>query len=182
MEVHQHAHTPRKKFTHYLWEFLMLFFAVFCGFLAENIREHKIEKGKEKDYVRSLVEDLKRDTTDLNSVIESCVLKKNGLDSLALVCFSYLNIDSHNRQMYRLYTAYALNRRGIAFNKATITQLKNSGALRLIRNQQVVDSILGYDNFCEGAITQDDVLINFLQVLINSACNYSMESSSVGTR
>ena len=46
MEVHHHAHlasgethTSRKKWTHYLWEFLMLFLAVFCGFLAENQRE-----------------------------------------------------------------------------------------------------------------------------------------------
>jgi hypothetical protein len=36
MEVHHHAHTARKKWTHYFWEFLMLFVAVFCGFLAEN--------------------------------------------------------------------------------------------------------------------------------------------------
>ena len=42
MEVHAHTHTEKKKFTHYLWEFLMLFLAVFCGFLAENFREHKI--------------------------------------------------------------------------------------------------------------------------------------------
>ena len=39
MEVHRHAHTDRKKWAHYLWEFLMLFLAVFCGFLAENQRE-----------------------------------------------------------------------------------------------------------------------------------------------
>ena len=36
MEVHAHTHTARKKWTHYFWEFLMLFFAVFCGFLAEK--------------------------------------------------------------------------------------------------------------------------------------------------
>ena len=48
METHHHTHTPRKKWTHYLWEFLMLFLAVFCGFLAEYQLEHKIEKtGKE---------------------------------------------------------------------------------------------------------------------------------------
>ncbi len=40
MEVHAHTHTARKKWTHYFWEFLMLFLAVFCGFLAENQREH----------------------------------------------------------------------------------------------------------------------------------------------
>ena len=41
MEVHHHTHTPRKKWTHYFWEFLMLFLAVFCGFLAEYQLEHK---------------------------------------------------------------------------------------------------------------------------------------------
>ena len=30
MEVHAHTHTARKKWTHYFWEFLMLFPAVFC--------------------------------------------------------------------------------------------------------------------------------------------------------
>ncbi len=30
MEVHHHSHTARKKWTHYFWEFLMLFLAMFC--------------------------------------------------------------------------------------------------------------------------------------------------------
>ena len=34
MEVHAHTHTARKKWTHYLWEFLMLFLSVFGGFLT----------------------------------------------------------------------------------------------------------------------------------------------------
>jgi hypothetical protein len=43
MEVHHHAHTARKKWTHYFWEFFMLFLAVTAGFLVENQREHFIE-------------------------------------------------------------------------------------------------------------------------------------------
>ena len=37
MEVHNHtaadpdSHRGKKKWTHYLWEFLMLFLAVLCG-------------------------------------------------------------------------------------------------------------------------------------------------------
>ena len=50
MEVHAHTHTARKKWTHYFWEFLMLFLAVFCGFLAEYQLEHKIEKDREKQF------------------------------------------------------------------------------------------------------------------------------------
>ena len=53
MEVHHHSHTARKKWTHYLWEFLMLFLAVFCGFLAEYQLEHKIEKDREKQYIKT---------------------------------------------------------------------------------------------------------------------------------
>jgi len=56
MEVHHNTHTERKKFTHYLWEFLMLFLAVFCGFLAENFREHQVEKNRATQYMLSLYE------------------------------------------------------------------------------------------------------------------------------
>ncbi len=65
MEVHAHTHTARKKWTHYFWEFLMLFLAVFCGFLAEYQLEHVIEHQREKKYVRLLIEDLKADTANL---------------------------------------------------------------------------------------------------------------------
>ena len=46
MEVHRAFHSERKKFTHYLWEFLMLFLAVFCGSRAEPSAQVKHPKGK----------------------------------------------------------------------------------------------------------------------------------------
>jgi len=69
MEVHQHTHTPRKKFTHYFWEFFMLFLAVFCGFLAENWREHIVEHQREKKYILSLIGDIRKDTSELSNII-----------------------------------------------------------------------------------------------------------------
>jgi hypothetical protein len=47
MEVHHHSHSARKKWTYYIWEFLMLFLVVFCDFLAENFREHQVQKQRE---------------------------------------------------------------------------------------------------------------------------------------
>ena len=69
MEVHHHSHTSRKKWTHYFWEFLMLFLAVFCGFLAEYKLEHTIEHSREKQFITTLIEDLKSDTAQLTEVI-----------------------------------------------------------------------------------------------------------------
>src|SRR5215212_5505470 len=57
MEVHKHPHhvTHKKKWGEYLLEFFMLFFAVFLGFVAENIREGFVERHKEKEYMHSLL-------------------------------------------------------------------------------------------------------------------------------
>src|SRR5688572_29050727 len=82
MEVHHHAHTPQKKWTHYLWEFLMLFLAVFCGFLAEYKLEHTIEHQREKKFAGLLYEDLKKDTLSLNRTIRMKKWRSIRLDSL----------------------------------------------------------------------------------------------------
>ena len=50
MEIHHHTHPThgKKSWRSYFWEFLMLFLAVFCGFLAEYQLEHVIEHQREK--------------------------------------------------------------------------------------------------------------------------------------
>src|SRR5215510_14923389 len=62
MEVHHHSHTQRKKWTHYFWEFLMLFLAVTLGFFVENQREHYVERQRAKQYASLLYDDIKEDT------------------------------------------------------------------------------------------------------------------------
>ena len=56
MEVHKHPHhvMHSKKWGEYLLEFFMLFLAVFLGFVAENYREHLINKEHEHQYIVSL--------------------------------------------------------------------------------------------------------------------------------
>jgi len=72
METHaHHLHkAPGQGWKHYLFEFLMLFIAVFCGFLAENWREHILDGKREKQYIKSFYEDLTADEHDLQLNIE----------------------------------------------------------------------------------------------------------------
>ena len=82
MEVHAHSHTERKKWTHYLWEFLMLFLAVFCGFLAENWREHIVEHQREKVLMKSMLKDIHADTVFFSQMIKGISDYNNHIDSL----------------------------------------------------------------------------------------------------
>src|ERR1043165_5081487 len=72
MEVHKHPHhvTHKKKFGEYLLEFFMLFLAVFLGFVAENIRENRVEKNRELEFIKSLAADLDDDVHNLDSMTE----------------------------------------------------------------------------------------------------------------
>ncbi len=145
MEVHAHSHTARKKWTHYFWEFLMLFLAVFCGFLAENQREHMIEHQREKKFIRSLISDLSADTTRLGTIVGLRNERAVMLDSF-MVLLNKPDAEAYGRTIY-YFNSYAT--RGVAFRftpaDGTMQQLKNGGNLRLIRKASVSDSIIAYD-------------------------------------
>ena len=145
MEVHHHAHTERKKWTHYLWEFLMLFLAVTLGFFVENQREHLVEHQREKQFVQSLYNDIKADTANLERIISSRTKKEYALDSLSFL----MNNDSSKYFTKQIYFYAVSIARTLPYrfipNDGTIQQLKNSGAFRLIRKRTVVDSISKYD-------------------------------------
>ena len=143
MEVHHHAHTSRKKWTHYFWEFLMLFLAVFCGFFAEYQLEHKIEKERVKKHMHDMIENLKYDTTRIGRNVFSNRETRADLDSFRFEVREAIN---GNPRINRLYYFYLkINQYGIvAFNKSTITQLKNSGTLRLVKNDSLLNEILDY--------------------------------------
>src|SRR5258705_11901253 len=84
MEVHAHPHTKRKKWTHYLWEFFMLFLAVTAGFFVENQREHMVEHRREKEFMVSLVKDLESDTAQISRIKLYRLDRLRNIDSIII--------------------------------------------------------------------------------------------------
>lgn len=145
MDVHHHAHQEEKKgWKSYVWEFLMLFFAVFCGFLAQNFLEHRLEKEKGNQYVRSMIEDIISDSTKINQTFEFTKKQQLGLDSLSVLFSKPPYNDSTIKRMYILMLKYTMNDANVAFTKRTVSQLKNSGGMRLISNKISADEITKY--------------------------------------
>jgi hypothetical protein len=123
----------------------MLFLAVTLGFFVENQREHYIEHQREKQFVRSLYNDIKADTANITKIIHARSAKELMLDSLMFMMNSPRPVDLVKQiYPYAILVGRTLPYRFIP-NDGTMQQLKNSGALRLIRNRAVVDSISKYD-------------------------------------
>ena len=170
METHAHHlhHAPGNKFWHYFFEFLMLFLAVFCGFLAENYRETLVNKEKAHHYIQSMVADLKADTADLNFSIYYQQLWCNHLDSALQIPIDRLkDINTQDSFYYHFLPFYCWMQPFIQ-NDNTITQLK-AGGFNLIRNEQVVDSINLVYNFYRGVKFANDFNITCYWDIVRKA-------------
>jgi len=135
MEVHAHTHTERKKWTHYLWEFLMLFLAVFCGFLAENQREHYVEHQRETQYAGELYDEFFADSIAFTKKINARMDKERDCDYL----YGYIKDSSLTnlpKEFYPAYTTvfYLINSYTFEPKDGILSQLKSSGSLRYFKN------------------------------------------------
>jgi hypothetical protein len=135
MEVHRHSHTPGKKFTNYLWEFLMLFLAVFCGFLAENFREHQIEHRREKQFAKELYSELLDDSTVAGNKVKLRLGKEADMNWLSAY-FKDSSLTSLCAEFYPAYTTvmFAFNSYSFEPKDGILNQLRNSGSLRYFKS------------------------------------------------
>jgi hypothetical protein len=144
MEVHAHAHTSRKKWTHYLWEFLMLFLAVFCGFLAENLREKNVESHRAHDYAKQLYEDLKKDTTEIASNISDNNNILSYIDSLQKMVKTIGDKREVPGSFY-YYSRLVTTSTSVDWSRSTLNQIINSGNARYFQEKELLFKISEYD-------------------------------------
>jgi len=145
MEVHHHTHAGhgKKTWKDYFWEFLMLFLAVFCGFLAEYQLEHVIEHQREKEFIRSMVEDLQADHQQIDKYVSKLELGRNQMDSLITLLDDNAGIKQNGNLLY-YFGRISPRLDALTINNRTFDQLKNSGGFRLIRNNKAAEKIMSY--------------------------------------
>jgi hypothetical protein len=169
MEVHHHPHVENllagqagKKFKEYFLEFLMIFLAVTLGFFAENIRENISDRAREKEYIKSMVEDLRTDTLNLSLMGREEDSINHSIDTILLYYNDFGNPSNLtlNRNIYSLL-GYPV----FIYTDRTMQQLKNSGGMRLITNRTAADAITRYDNNVRN-LQNDAVFVdNYFQFL-----------------
>ena len=142
MEVHHHAHDPaahhhKKNWKSYFWEFLMLFLAVFCGFLAEYQLEHKIERDRAKELAKSFYQELKRDSITAGVKVQNRLKQEAALKYL-IPYFKDSSLANVPKKFAISFLYGVSFRTPSIFEPRTIVleQLRNSGSLRYFKNEE----------------------------------------------
>ena len=147
----------------------MLFLAVFCGFLAENFRERIVEHRREKEFILSMLSDLKADTTNLHFLRITFANAISHIDTINELLKSDMSNPENATKIYQqyvnIYDYYKWN-----YTDRTIEQLKNSGNFRLIR-KNVSDMIMNYDVGIRGFVgnMQDMYILPELRLMSDAA-------------
>jgi hypothetical protein len=164
MEVHHHPHLAsgekKKNFKEYFLEFLMIFLAVTMGFFAESFRENIVENKKLHGYMEQMVENLKFDTTRCGNALRFNKGVSSYLDSFRYEIDQAANGNIHSNKLY-YFDIQTQPYSYVLFKQAAITQLKNSGNLRLIENKKLFNQILEYyDRWVVGIMNQSEIVSN----------------------
>ena len=157
MEVHAHTHThtARKKWTHYFWEFLMLFLAVSLGFYAENTREVILHKKEVKTQLNSMLSDLQSDITLFDSVTTRNSHGAQMADSLVELLHDDI---TNTTEIYFAARTVTANVGYYYSNSKSFEQLKTAGLLRYIKDKELLDSIGTYYTSFQWLANQTDLL------------------------
>jgi hypothetical protein len=144
----------------------MIFLAVTMGFYAEQIRENSVDRHREKEYVRSMIEDLKADTASFNHQIETRMEAEKVYDTLINLLNLPGRTGSEEQQLYYLgrMAVYLIDY--IQINDRTYDQMKSSGNLRLVRDTKISGDITKYYfNAKEVEVNKSQTMIRLQSVI-----------------
>jgi hypothetical protein len=146
MEVH-HPHHPnqKKKIKEYLIEFFMLFTAVTLGFFAENVREVYVEKER----AHELVERFKKDVRINVAYMDSLITVDNKIEYQFGSEIVELMSTKNEYDLNSFFTNVSSASPRFLNKNDTYEQMKNSGSLRYIKDEKLLEMMIDYSDEAE---------------------------------
>ena len=131
----------------------MLFLAVFAGFLAENQREHIVEHQREKKFARRLLSDLRQDSIFLETRIK--LLEERQKAHKRFLKMMTNPVRTTDSAVMRGFVSLILTGSSHDFTTATYNQMKASGSLRYIDNDDLTTSLQKYYDILLARVFRD---------------------------
>jgi len=125
-----------------LGEIILVVMGILIALQINNWNETKLERKVEKEYIVSLIEDLKTDSTRLSYLVKRFETAELQLDTVLKM---YHKIAIGYNDTLRRNLPAVINFPDFTYTDRTMQQLKNSGSMRYIVNKKVSNGILDYD-------------------------------------
>jgi hypothetical protein len=135
-------------------EIILVVIGILIALSINNGNQEKLDRKIEQDYIYSLIEDAKTDLSNFQNIITLNENRSKNLDTLEYLCYSY---DVKDKKDPELTISYRTNLRHPDFitqTDRTLSQLKNSGGMRLLKDKNIIDAIIKYEESFEKLYNQ----------------------------
>lgn len=133
----------RKYVGYAIGELILVVFGILIALQINNWNEERIEQRQITEYAHALIKDMERDLAMAEVIMFEVNLLIEKIDTLA----SYVENKSVD-QMSNIDLFYLMRKpfyRPYSWNRTALEQIKSSGALRQMKNQQLVEKISAYE-------------------------------------
>lgn len=122
----------------YLFEFSLLFLAVFLGFFADSLREDNSEKQLAYELAKSFYEELKNDSVTVLTKINGRIKKERAIEYM-ITFFKDSSLQTSSKNLSINFLWATTVRTPVIFTPRTVVleQLKSSGSLRYFKNERL---------------------------------------------
>jgi hypothetical protein len=124
----------------------MLFLAITLGFIVENKREHYVEHKRMKKYLVNVLQDVKSNINQIDSLLvqnEAMLVTYDSLVTALLKKPTQLDRYSYAQRIFPAYLRLFKNR------KETFEQMIMTGSLRYLEDDRILNGIVGYNRFAD---------------------------------
>jgi len=135
----------RKYLGYAVGELVLVVLGILIALQINNWNEERLEQRQIADYAHALIKDLERDLVMIEVIETEVGVLIEKIEALAV----YMQVtpfeEIRNIDLYYLMRAPFY--RPYAWNRTALEQIKNSGSLRQMRNQQLAERIAAYEAF-----------------------------------
>jgi hypothetical protein len=135
----------RKYLGYAIGELILVVLGILIALQINNWNEERIEQQQIDDYAHSLIQDLERDLAMAAVIKTEIDVLINKIDTLAAYVENRTIEEMRNIDLFYLMRAPFY--RPYAWNRTALDQIKSSGALRQMRNQELAGKISAYEAF-----------------------------------
>lgn len=164
----------------YLFEFILVFSAVFLGFLADNFRDQYAEQQKANELARSFYEELINDSVSVASKVEGRIRKEHAIEYMVkFLKDSSLTSSSKSLSVNFLWATTV--RTPVIFTPRTVVleQLRGSGAVQYFKNKDlqklVGDLLVSIDYIRERQELEASVYHEYIEPIMIRHMDYDFQ-------
>jgi hypothetical protein len=164
----------------YLFEFVLLFFAVFLGFLADNYREQYSERQQAIELAKSFYEELKNDSVAVATKVEGRIKKEKAIEYM-VAFFKDSSLTRSSKKLSINFLWATTVRTPIIFTPRTVVleQLKSSGAIRYFKSKElqklVGDLSVAIDYIIERQKLEASVYYEYIEPIMIKHMDYDFQ-------